>query len=469
MKLTISSSLLLLGLVALLFYPTHSLHAQASYSSAAISMGKARAAQGIIPASREVVVEEYMNYHTHDIALPKAGESIGMDMRFGHLMPDTDDAILQIGLRTPDLMKYGARPRLNVSIVVDRSGSMQGDRINKTREAMKAFVQQLREDDILSIVLFDHQVEVPMKAQRIENEARVLEVIDQIFVRGSTNLNLGIVAGYQEVLKHYAPTHTNRLIILTDAMVNTGELNPTQIIRNSQAYDQDRQVDFALIGVGSHFNHDLARDLTENGRNTIHFIADPADIKKVFVEEVEGLIAPVAKDVTLTISYPQDLRLKQFYGYEATFSLGQITLPINNINRGLTQVMLASFEGRNGRSGAEITATLSYFDLAKGQRVTQTMNVRQDIPHWKRQLRQGSADYDLDMGKNHCIATMAQSFKEMALLHEKGEHKAAEKLVAKAIYWVENRYAGLRDGDVIRVLDILKAYHKDLVEIAARG
>lgn len=463
------SSIILTGLIALICFPFAHTIAQAGYSTTGLAMGKQRAKMGMIPASREVVVEEYFNYHTHDIALPQDGEAIGMDMRFGHLQPDTEDAILQIGLRTPDLMKYDARPRLNVSIVVDRSGSMSGERIQKTREAMKAFVQQLREDDILSIVLFDHTVEVVFRAQEIQNEANVLQVIDRIFVRGSTNLNLGIVTGYQEVLKNYSPNHTNRLVILTDAMVNTGELNPTQIMRNSQAYDQDRQVDFALIGVGSHFNHDLARNLTENGRNTIHFIADPNDIKKVFIDEVEALIAPVAKDIALTIHYPTSLTLKQFYGYDATFSPGKITLPLNNINRGLTQVILASFEGGNKRDRAEITATLSYFDLAGGQQVRQTMNVREDIPHWRRNIRYGAADYDLEMGKNHCIAQMAQSFKEMALLHEKGEHRSAEQLVSNTIYWVENRYAGKTDQDVKRVLDILKAYHKDLVEIADRG
>ena len=90
--------------------------------------------------------------------------------------------------------------------------------------------------------------------------------------------------------------HPICLIILTDALANTGQLNPQSMLRSAQIYDADRQVDFVLIGVGAHFNHDLARTLSEKDHNTVHFIDDAEDIQKVFVDELGSLVAPVAKD-----------------------------------------------------------------------------------------------------------------------------------------------------------------------------
>ena len=144
------------------------LSAQEGYSSASFAISKQRAANRQMPRPEEIQVEEYLNYHRHSIRRPSGDEAVAVDLKWGRpAIEDGNQSILQIGLSTKTLSPSSWRPRLNISLVIDRSGSMSGDKMTKTKEALKAFARQLGPEDLISLVLFDHIAEVMLHSEPV--------------------------------------------------------------------------------------------------------------------------------------------------------------------------------------------------------------------------------------------------------------------------------------------------------------
>jgi hypothetical protein len=484
----LKKAVMLLPVAGLILTSTLESNAQAGYSSASFSMGKMRSqsyspAQSShasvqssrnapknynMPSPKEILVEEYVNYHRHKIQLPEGKENIGFEMRLGNkeIATTNGETILQIGIATNRLKSLNEAPPVNVSLVIDKSGSMQQDnRLVKAKEAAREFVNRLRPEDHVSIVVFDNGVHVLLPSQIVGNKSAVLGAINKISIGGSTNLNLGMITGYKEVVKNYNSKQSNKVVMLTDAITNTGVVDPHQMIKNTVGYREDYKIDITMIGVGVDFNADLSRQLTKSSRSSIHFVHDAADIKKIFVDEVEAMLSPIANEVKLEIEHSPSLKLEQLYGYEPTTKNNKIELDIDNINSGLTQVILAKFKNEGKAKELPIRAKLTYFDI----RQNKTVELKEEIfvTKIKEDFRNPTLLKDEEVKKNFIIAEIAQTLKNMADLYSKGKSGEADELVNKTVKYVDEVFAK-KDEDVKRVYDILTKYDKTLNQILAQ-
>src|ERR1044072_5724026 len=356
--------LLLLALAAL---PAH---AQEGTSTAAAARTRYLSEMGLIPASRSVAVEEFVNYHRHQIGRPKAGEAVLLDLRWGNDRVSSADpeAVLQIGFSTALASDRQQLPPINLALVIDKSGSMAAaDKLSKVKESLLTLVNQLRETDTLSIVVFDSEAAVLRPASKIGDREELRRLIRGIEPGSSTNIHAGLMLGYQEVLKNFNREGTNRVILLTDGIANQGVTNPSQIARESLSFN-DRGVDLSTIGVGLDLNKDLLRELAKSGRGLFHFVADAQDIDKVFLKEVQSLVAPVASEPNLEIEYGPGLELAQVYGYEPQQAGSEVKIKLDNMNQGLTQVVMMRFkvspralDAPNARPSVRVS--FSYYDL----------------------------------------------------------------------------------------------------------
>ncbi len=443
--------------------------AQRGYSSASMGMSKQKSAQMIIPQPDEIIVEEYFNYHTHDLPLPEGDLAVGVDIRWGNKMvsPSSNEAVLQIGLATGKKEAYLNSPPINIALVIDKSGSMAAEgRLVKTKEAMAELVKHLRSKDFISIVEFDHVARVVLPAQKVKDLDAIQAAISSIQLGGSTNLHDGIMLGFQEALKNDRSNISSRVIVLTDAIANTGVIDPEKMIQNSQGYSAENSIDFAMVGVGVDFNYELSRQLTQHGKNQIHFINDPNDIKKIFVHEVEALLYPAAKDPVLEIEFGENLEIVEFYGYQPTIDGNTIRLNLNNINAGLTQVILTKFSVKSGKEkGTKVKTTLKYFDVQKNKIVTQNLKTQLSIDNsWTthNMLKHQGVE------KNYRIAQMAQDLKIMSEFYQKNQPFAAKGHLSLAIDTLKKKYPNPTDVDFLRMLNILENYMGSLQGLLAK-
>jgi Mg-chelatase subunit ChlD len=447
--------LILLALGAL------SASAQEGASTAAAARTRYLSEMGLIPASRSVAVEEFVNYHRHQIGRPRAGEAVALDVRWGNDRVSASDpeAVLQIGFSTALANDRQQLPPLNLALVIDKSGSMaDADKLSKVKESLLTLVNQLRETDTLSIVVFDSEAEVLRPAREVGDREEVRRLIRRIEPGSSTNIHAGLMLGYKEALKNYKREATNRVILLTDGIANQGVTNPSQIARDSLSFN-DRGVDLSTIGVGLDLNKDLLRDLAKSGRGLFHFVADAQDIDKVFLKEVQSLVAPVATEPNLEIVYGPGLELAQVYGYEPERVEGGLKIKLDNMNQGLTQVVLLRFRAKTrGPDSARpaVRVNFSYYDIEQKRRVTKGDEAL---------LSTGggtAADMlrDTEVGKNFTIAQLAQAIRDMAVAVEAKRYQDAERLLNAAIAKTYQRYPHLEDEDISRTLLIAQKYQE---------
>jgi Ca-activated chloride channel homolog len=438
---------------------------QEGASTAAAARTRYLSEMGLIPESRTVAVEEFVNYHRHQIGRPKAGEAVLLDVRWGNdrVSAAAPEAVLQVGFSTALAGDRRQLPPINLALVIDKSGSMaDADKLSRVKEALLTLVTQLRESDTLSLIVFDSEAQVLMPARRVGDRELVRRLIRQLEPGSSTNIHAGLMLGYQEALKNFSGEATNRVVLLTDGIANQGVTDPSQIARDSLAFN-NRGVDLSTIGVGLDLNKDLLRELAKSGRGLFHFVANAQDIEKVFLKEVQSLVAPVAADPNLEVEFGPGLELTQVYGYEPQRRGNGLKIKLDNMNQGLTQVVMMRFKVNPRALDApearpSVRVYFSYYDLEQKRWVTKQEEALLSVKDG------GAGDMlrDTEVGKNFTIAQLAQAIRDMAAEVEAQRFKEAETLLNAAIARTYQRYPHLEDEDVSRTLHIAQKYQASL-------
>ena len=223
--MTTFKNLIYFGLLVTLAAP-QLLLGQAGTSSMSVGVSRAGIArsgprgQYRMPSPDMIRVEEYINYHRHELPLPKEDSRVRLDLQ--QLKLDNGKTVYQIGITTPRALDAETMPPLNIVLVVDRSGSMSGDRIANVKKAIHSMIEQFRETDKVTIVGFSNDARVHLEAARKTKLDKIQNALDSIRAGGGTNLYAGLMLGYQQALKHFDPERTNRVIFLTDGNANIG-------------------------------------------------------------------------------------------------------------------------------------------------------------------------------------------------------------------------------------------------------
>jgi Ca-activated chloride channel family protein len=192
------------------------------------------------------------------------------------------------------------RPKLNIGIALDRSGSMSGEKMHEAREAAKYCVDQMLPSDIFSTVIFDDHVDVLFTSQPVTDREMFKRGIDRIHARNSTALHEGWVKAGLEVSEHLDANAINRVLLITDGQANVGETNPSRIVEQARQVAA-KGVSTSTIGIGRDFNEDLLMPMAEAAGGNAWHVQEPDDMVRIFETELRGLIRQFAHSVTLSI------------------------------------------------------------------------------------------------------------------------------------------------------------------------
>jgi Ca-activated chloride channel family protein len=235
-------------------------------------------------------------------------------------------ADLLVRITPPKAEAQTKRPRLNLSIVLDRSGSMEGEKIARAREAAAFCVDQLMAEDRVSLVIFDDVIEVLVASQTAENKEAIKERISNIRARNSTALHEAWVRGGMEVSNHLTPGAINRVLLITDGLANVGETNVDRIVTQAGQL-AERGVTTSTIGIGSDFNEDLLIPMAEAGRGNAWHVERADDMARIFATEMEGLIAQTGHTVSLGLTPSNDVRVQEVLNDFDVTHTGRYKLP----------------------------------------------------------------------------------------------------------------------------------------------
>jgi Ca-activated chloride channel family protein len=237
----------------------------------------------------------------------------------------TVDVLVRI---TPPEVDTGVskRPRLNLSLVLDRSGSMEGEKMVRAREATAYCIDQLLPSDRLSVIIFDNQIEVLIPSQLAENKAQLKGLLKEVYARNSTALHEAWVRGGMQVSEHLMDGAVNRVVLITDGLANEGLTNVDQIVSQVRGL-ADRSVSTSTIGIGDDFNEDLLIPMASAGGGNSWHVKTADDMQRIFAVELEGLISQVAHTVTLGLVPADGVRLADVLNDFEMSETGRYKLP----------------------------------------------------------------------------------------------------------------------------------------------
>lgn len=222
---------------------------------------------------------------------------------------------LMVRLRQPEVKAEQERLPLNLSFVLDRSGSMTGEKLEYTKAAVQFALEHLGKYDTVSAVAFDDTVRVLFPPGSAAQKDQMSAAVREVYPGGITNLSGGLLKGVGLVRQNVRAGQVNRVILLTDGLANAGVTDPARLAAKAAEVNA-AGVSLSTLGVGEDFQEDLLIEIAERGQGNFHFIASPDKIPDIFRQELQGLLTIAAQNVDLSVRPLGGARVTAILGYE---------------------------------------------------------------------------------------------------------------------------------------------------------
>jgi len=198
-------------------------------------------------------------------------------------------------VETPLEARRAPSPPLNVCIVLDRSTSMQGEKMDMVKATAIQVLRNLRPQDILSVVAFSDRGEVIIPAAFHEERAKLEARIQMIQPSGGTEIFQGLDLGVKEVMRSVDSKRINHIVLLTDG--NTyGDEQECLSLASKLA---ERGIGISAMGIGKEWNDVFLDILANRTGGSSAYIAEPQDIKRLLLEKFNALSQTYAEDMIL--------------------------------------------------------------------------------------------------------------------------------------------------------------------------
>ena len=273
-------------------------------------------------------------------------------------------------------MAMGARMPLNLCLILDRSGSMEGPPMDYMKRACSYVVDLLEPNDVLSIVAFTDQAEVVMPARRVVNKQLIKQHIDMLMVGNTTDLYGGIQFGANQIASVAAPGYVNRALLFTDGEPTAGTKDFASIV-GQVAEQKTRGITITALGFGMEYNEELLAAIAKRSGGNYYYITRPELIPEIFRKELETLMNVVARNVKMRVHLSRWVQVRQIYNKLPSFGNRSAEVTLADLERGQTQSAILELELGNRPGGKYRVAKVEvvYDDCITGRTESVTGDV----------------------------------------------------------------------------------------------
>lgn len=212
-------------------------------------------------------------------------------------------------------------------VILDRSGSMAGEKIVNAQAAVYELISHMRPQDRFALVSYasDVRVDLPLAHLNETNRGAALEVVGEIFAGGGTNMSSGIDAAFALIGPRHDANRVKRVILISDGLANEGDPSPQGLIARAR---RAAAGEFAMsaVGVGTDFNEYLMTALADAGTGSYYYVRHSEDLGAVFASEFGAARDTVASGLAVHIRPAAGVRVTDAAGYPLEQRRGTVTL-----------------------------------------------------------------------------------------------------------------------------------------------
>ena len=310
--------------------------------------------QGSLPPEGAVRLEEMVNYFPYRYALPTDGSPFGVTTELAPTPWNPHTQLLRIGIRASDRAVADLAPA-NLVFLVDVSGSMdRREGLPLVKSTLKLLVDQLRDQDRVSLVVYAGESRVVLKPTSGRDKAKIRNAIEQLTAGGSTAGASGIELAYQMAREGFIDNGINRILLATDGDFNVG-VSDFDSLKQMATLQRKSGVSLTTLGFGvDNYNEHLMEQLADAGDGNYAYIDNLREARKVLVDQLSSTLAVVARDVKLQVEFnPARVSEYRLLGYE---------------NRALKREDFNNDKVDAGEMGAGHTVTALYEIVPKGEK-----------------------------------------------------------------------------------------------------
>jgi Ca-activated chloride channel family protein len=368
--------------------------------------------------------------------------SLTLDVRSENrtvLIPGPGDGTIQIQVVAPDVPDVRIdRPRLNLALVIDRSGSMsEARKLDYVKTAAHQLVDIMEPDDILSIVAYDHHVQVPWPSRTVGRDREKLHrIIAGLYPGGATFLSGGLEEGYRQAKSGRRRGTLNRVLLLSDGLANRGVTSRGEL-RERAAVLSEKGISVSTFGVGYQFDEELMMMVAGGGGGNYRYLGDPEQIVAALASEFRTAARTAASDVEIIIRLRKNCRFGSVLGREWRRDGDSYVIRLGDLSAGERRTVFANLNVTGEHPGPQEVGEvgLRYRDPMTSKVVASSARaVSLELVRDERRYREG---FDRSVQERKAVAESSVRVQEAARLADQGKKEEAKEMLGKAVKGLE--------------------------------
>jgi len=369
---------------------------------------------------------------------------------------------LKIGLKGKTIKPSTERAPMNIALVLDKSGSMNGQKMQDVKRASKMLIDRLGPRDVLSVIVYDNSAKVLVSATQLTNPESIKSRIDSIYADGGTALYDGVTLGSRELRRFISDNKVNRVLLLSDGMANVGPSEPHELAQLGKTLAQEG-VSVSTIGLGLGYNEDLMDQLAASSDGFHQFAQETHDLSKAFDWQFGKLASIVANDTKVTMNFPRHVQPIRVLGRDGQVKGNSVKVSLNQVFSSHEVYVLVEakvmffYDEKDILPLADVHVT--YHDLGQQTYNTHTDKIVANLTT-DQNIVNSARDMDVIIAATEQTAALEHA--EIIKLRDQGKSKEAETRLEVLSLKVNQASEELNSGKLTRYGEILKRQLDDV-------
>lgn len=265
---------------------------------------------------------------------------------------------IAVWVEAPVIERVNVRAPLSLSLVIDVSGSMSGEKIQNARMAAASLLESLADGDLVSLVTFSDQVRVlhPPVALSPQSRATLHRLVSGIQAVGGTNLYGGLTTGIQYAAAGPSSHPVRRVVLISDGQGNVGPSDPYSL-GNASAQGSEQRVQVSAIGVGVDYDEHALSTIAVRSAGRFYHLANPTQLAGILETEMGLLAKTVATDVVIEIVPGPGVIILESLTPGARLEHGKLEMPLGALHGGQRREVLFRARVMDGAPGEKKLAS----------------------------------------------------------------------------------------------------------------